>query len=164
MTYGFLCSALWRGERAASAEAVIDSRHDSNKLPCIMMAVGLAVARGGGEGIRHRIWKVSSRVNQTRRSRDMAMQAGGDSSSDGVERRRRCHCLGSARRWRMSRGAGCRATRAGEGHAGADRPAGAQGSLDAAADDRHGQTRSDPATQDGAGRNVLLRHTKLAAA
>lgn len=53
MAYGFLCSALCRGDRAASEEVAINSKHDSSMLPCNMVAMVGGMARL----VRHRIRK-----------------------------------------------------------------------------------------------------------
>lgn len=54
MAYGFLCSALCRGDRAASEEVAINSKHDNSMLPCNNM---VAMVGGMARPVRHRIRK-----------------------------------------------------------------------------------------------------------
>lgn len=45
MAYGFFCSALCRGDRAASAVTAMDSKHESSMLPCNMVAMEVGMVR-----------------------------------------------------------------------------------------------------------------------
>lgn len=71
MTYGFLCSALCRGERAASVVPAINSKHERSMLPCNMVAMGDGMARD----VRHRIRKSGVLDFKYQKSRDACMKS-----------------------------------------------------------------------------------------